>query len=174
MSNVQPLPSAPPLFTPPTGRVGDWSEPIWLDGLDVDSLAVETRRRRLPVDLVVALLVEQHVLLADLQSVGLNCADATQLLDTTVEDERPLPGPGTLHASYSRYLRHGGDVSHDSARDRPLMIPLRLHEAARLTHAHKLRVEDVQRALDWERTAAASGRYMREWGLLVALRAANG
>jgi hypothetical protein len=173
MSNVQPLTSAPPLFKPPTGRVGDWSEPIWLNGLDVDSLAAETHRHRLPIDLVAALLLEQHLLLADLRSAGLNHADAIQLLDAAGVAEHPLAGPGTLHTFYCRYLRQGGDASHASPHDRPLMIPLRLHEAARLTDASELRVGDVQRALDWERAAAADGRYMHEWGLLVALRAAT-
>ena len=172
MSNIHPIAPAP-LFEPPAGRAGDWSETIWLDGLDVDALAEEAGRRRLPVDLVAALLLERRLLVSDLDGVGLACADAVRVLDAAALQPRPVTGPGRLHVAYTRLLKRGDSASHDEARDRPLMIPLRLHEAARLLDATTLRIGDIQQALEWECAAAADERFMREWGLFVVLRAAR-
>jgi hypothetical protein len=172
MPNVHPIAPAP-LFKPPAGRAGDWSEPIWLDGLDVDALAEDAGRRRLPVDLLATFLLERRLLVSDLEDVGLARADALRVLDAAAVQPPPVTGPGRLHVAYIRSLKRGDSASHDEARDRPLMIPLRLHAAARLLDATTLRIGDIQQALEWECAAASDERFMREWGLFVTLRAAR-
>jgi hypothetical protein len=174
MPNVQALQPPQLLLDAPAGRAGDWSEPLLLQGLAADALDAVARQRGLPVDLLVGLLLERELLLGDLASAGIAASDAIALLDDASSRPRPLAGPGRLHAHYVRYLARGDYAVHESALARPLMIPLRLHEAARQVEAATLEASHVASACAWELAAAAVDRFMRDWGLLVALRAERG
>lgn len=174
MLNVRPLQPSPLLLEPPAGRAGDWSEPLLLQGLATEAFDAVAQQQGLPVDLLVALLLERELVLGDLASASIVRGDAVALLDEASSRPRPLAGPGRLHAHYARYLARGDGAVQESVRGRPLMIPLRLHEAARQVEAATLEATQVASACAWELSAAADNRFMRDWGLLVALRAERG
>lgn len=167
MSNVFPI-SAAPIFDPPRGRPGDWSEPVDMPGIVAEALDAEAARLRLPPDLVAALLVERALLLEDLARAGLSGARAQALLDQAAARVGAALGPGNLFFRYVRDLRSGFADETSSAVGRPLMLPLRLHEPLRRLECG-LDTRHADQARNWEMRAANESVFVREWGLRVAL-----
>lgn len=178
MSNVVPIPSRVPLFAEPAGRVGDWWEPVATAADVVGQLQVDAERRRLPVDLLAALLVEHALVQNDIETCRLNAGTARSALADAAHGQ-PSAGPGCLHAGYLRMLRSGERrferEGNEQLSRRDLVLPLRLHEAARALDLREVcEAASLDEAVAWEIAAAASGQFMREWALreLLAVFAA--
>lgn len=176
MSSVVPIPARLPLFAEPAGRPGDWWEPLpQVAASAAAPLLADANRRRLPVDLVVALLVEHALIARDIVGCGVDPIRARTALRSAA-GLAVISGPGRPNTSYVRVLRAGDrgfeQESEAQLAQRDLLLPLRLHE-----RASKLRVADVCRpdALDeavvWEVAAAMTGQFMREWALRELLAA---
>jgi hypothetical protein len=173
MSNVAPIPARIPLFAEPAGRAGDWWEPIPVSAAEVATgLAAEANRLRLPVDLLATLLVEHALIERDIADCGVDGARARAVLVSAGEDQ-PTTGPGRLHTSYARMLRRGErDYERESdaqLAQRDLMLPLRLHDAARSLDLGEVCIESLDEAIAWEIAATTSGQFMREWALRLLL-----
>lgn len=174
MPNVVPLPLRAPLFDAPAGRPGDWWEPVSIAAEEVAMrLGTDACRRRLPVDIVAALLVEHALVVRDIGECGLD-ADRSRAALTAAGDAPLATGPGRLHTSYVRMLR-GGQRDYEPASDaqvtaRDLVVPLRLHDATRDLELPELFSGDLlDEALDWEVASATCGQFMREWALRILL-----
>lgn len=174
MTNVVPILASGPLFDEPCGRPGDWWEPF---PFTAGEIAAEVRREAaslgLPLDLVVALLIERGHVISDISECGIGL-DRAVLAFERGETETPSAGPGRLHTTYVRMLRSGvPNPARENERQlaqRDLVLPLRLYGAAR-----KMGLEDlgqhaaIDEAIRWEIAAARNAQFMREWALRVLL-----
>lgn len=175
MISVVPIPARVPLFAEPAGRPGDWWEPLGISASAAAAhLAAEADRRRLPVDLLVALLLEDALVVQDIADCGLDALSARATLSTAAE-RHASSGPGRLHTSYVRMLRRG-EVDYERQTEarfaqRDIALPLRLHDAAgRLDLPSICQRNSIDQALGWEIAAATSGQFMREWALRALLQ----
>jgi hypothetical protein len=174
MSHVVPIPVRLPLFAEPAGRPGDWWEPISLCAAKAaGQLHAVAHARHLPVDLLAALLVEHALIARDIADCGINAGRARAALAAAGEAQAPT-GPGRLHTAYVRMLRSGEyDYEHEGEAQlaqRDLVLPLRLHEAARALDLRKACDADMlDEAIAWEISAATTGQFMREWVLRMLL-----
>jgi hypothetical protein len=168
MRNLRLIESAEPLFDPPRGRPGDWSEPLTLDSLGAEKLDHAAQALKVEPDLLAALLVEHALLLRDLVEARVDVDRARDHLNREASALATSPGPGRLLATYVRDLRRGARPS-SRGQGPQVLIPLRLHDEA-VVVAHRLCVSDAAEALRFEIAAASSGKLMREWALQVALR----
>lgn len=174
MSRITPIPTRAPLFAEPAGRAGDWWEPIPVGAAEVAvALAPDANRLRLPLDLLVALLVEHALVVSDIMECGGDFPHARTALAAAAAQE-PTVGPGCLHTAYVRMLRLGvSGYERESEGElcrRDLMVPLRLHHAASaIDIVETCQRSSVDEGITWEITAASSGQFMREWALRVLL-----
>jgi hypothetical protein len=176
--NVAPIPLRAPLFAEPSGRPVDWWEPLRGTVAEVAArLGGEAKRRRLPVDLLAALLVEHALIIRDIADCRIDREQArTALADAAAA--RVASGPGRLHTFYVRTLQTGergceNESDAELAR-RNLVLPLRLHEAAcGLELVNCCRIGSLDEAIAWVIAAATSGQFMREWALRMLLAAAG-
>lgn len=165
-----------PLFAEPAGRAGDWWEPLSIPAAEIrGALHSEAEQRRLPIDLLAALLIEHALVENDIAACALDGRRARAVL-TAAADAKPTLGPGCLHTNYVRMFGTGerGYESESDVQlaDRDLVLPLRLHEAARTITLRE--VGDgaaLDEAIAWEIAAASSGQFMREWALRLLLAA---
>ena len=173
MSNVVPIEIRVPLFAEPAGRPGDWWEPLAVSAGAASILSAQSRRLRLPVDLIAALLAEHAIVERDITECGIDAARARATLATGAA-RQPTTGPGHLYTSYVRMLG-GGESNHKGEGDaqlsqRDLVFPLRLHDAVRsLDLAEVCASDTLDEAIAWEISAATSGQFMREWALRTLL-----
>jgi hypothetical protein len=173
MSNVVPIPARAPLFAEPAGRPGDWWEPVPERAAATSALIGEANRRRLPIDLLVALLVEHSTICRDIVECAIDARSAAELLERACQPSA-ASGPGRLNTPYIRMLRTGdARFEPESAAQlarRDLLLPLRLHGAAsQLPVAEVCSSGALDDALRWEAAAAADGQFMREWALRLLL-----
>lgn len=174
MINVVPIAVRDPLFAEPAGRPGDWWEPIPRSAAEVaPALGAEGAKRRLPVDLLAALLLEGAQVSRDIAECGIDAERARSAL-ARAGSGLAATGPGRLHTSYVRMLTNGErDFEHESDAQlgqRDLVLPLRLHEAARALQLPEIcDPGSFDEAIMWEIAAATSGQFMREWALRVLL-----
>jgi len=176
MAIVVPIPARPPLFAEPAGRPGDWWEPVPERAVSVAAvLGTEARRRRLPVDLLAALLVEHALIGCDVAECAVDPRQATAAL-AGASEIAAASGPGRMNTSYIRMLRTG-ELGFEPESDaqlarRDLILPLRLHDAAARLPLRDLSSQALDDAVRWETAAATHGQFMREWALRVLLAAA--
>lgn len=168
MSNVVPIAPAAPLFAEPAGRRGDWWEPISVDASTVSQLLKEAVSRRLPIDLMAALLVERALVMSASAEAGFDTAEVSAVLGRAA-GAAATAGPGRLHTTYVRMLRSGEQnfepESEEQLARRDLQLPLRLHERVEEVDLATLRDRELNEAIEWEVASAVSGESMREWAL---------
>jgi hypothetical protein len=179
MNKVIPLPVRPGLFVAPAARPGDWWEPLPRHDASVAAaLYDEGSKRRLPIDLLAAVLIEHSLVERDLADCGLDARTAMATLNDASELGSISGGPGRLNTPYVHMLRAGDRCFEPESRARlaarDLMLPLRL-----LGRTAQLSLEDVfsaaalDDAIRWEIAAATADQFMREWALQVLLAAAT-
>lgn len=156
------------------GRFGETREPIALRSCEARQVLEDVVRLRLPPDLVVTLVVERQLVLADLRGLGFSVETARRTLakaSAEVSDSRL--GPGRLNRSYDRLLTSGEDVS--PLKDLAYVtIPSRLCERVRyIDLGQALEPGAIQEGREWERAALAAERTMAEWALYVLLSGAQ-
>ncbi len=173
MSNVIPLSTPAPLFPEPAGRPGDWWEPVPMATAAIVRLGREGMRRRLPVDLLAALLVEHALVISDISGCPGDPLPAHAALGRAATELAAI-GPGRLHTAYVQMLR-GGERGYEHESDvqlarRDLVLPLRLHEQVRdLDLPKAFECDRLDEAISWEIAAASGGQFMREWALSTLL-----
>lgn len=138
-------------------------------------LHLEAERRRLPIDLACTLVVERALIEEDIAGSALDSRRARTALNEAA-GTTPTLGPGSLHTSYVRMLRSGeshyGRESQEQVAGRNLLLPLRLHEAARALDLREVcEIASIGEAVAWEIAAASSGQFMRDWALRLLLAA---
>jgi hypothetical protein len=174
MTNVLPIRLREPLFVEPAGRPGDWWEPVGLPAIEVEEhVRREAAARRLPLDLLFALLVERMLVTSDIADCALE-AEAARAVLAAEAASLASAGPGRLLLSYVRVLRTG-ERNHEPESElqlarRDLVLPLRLHEAVRCCDLRAVcSGGGSEEAIRWEVAAATGGQLMREWALRALL-----
>lgn len=144
-------------------RPGELHDVVTVDEAVASKIAAKATASRIDVNVAATLLVEMHLLAADLKDVG----SAPVLPPEAAPPRRRL---SAAEADYLRRLTFRLDAR--VAQPVRVALPVRLIPRATGTVTAAAAAGDIEHAIAWEIAALLSGRTIGELGLLVALSCA--